>query len=216
MSFDAFFTQMSKRWVMVFVLMFTAFLFIFVDKPLALYLHQLDLRQIKAIYLLTKLGIGGLYFVGLFSLVLFFRYIYPHKLNESRVFFLWLCAIIPSCFTLVVKMCFGRARPDVLFDMGGYGFYWLQTNAKFWSFPSGHTTTSMGFCFGLWVLFPRYRYLWMFLGLSIAMSRVLLTQHYLSDVLIAAYLSLLLVGLTTCFLKQKGYLAVALQPKIDA
>lgn len=213
MSFYTFFTQMTKRWVCVLMLLVITVLFMFVDKPLALFLHHSDLRQMKALYWLTKFGVGGLYFAGLLIVALFFRYIYPNKLYERRAFFLWLCALLPSLLTLVIKMCFGRARPDVLFETGGYGFYWLQTNAKYWSFPSGHTTTSMGFCFGMWALFPRYRYLWILLGLSIALSRVLLTQHYLSDVLIASYLTLVTVGLMMWFLKRMGYWTVLFEEK---
>lgn len=209
MSFYRFFGYMSKAWVLALMTLLIVVLFMFVDKPLALYLHHLDLRQVKVLFLLTQLGFGVLYFAGLLFLTFFFRYIRPNAIYEARALFLWLCALIPSLLTLVVKMCFGRARPDVLFDLGGYGFYWLQTNAKYWSFPSGHTTTTMGFCFGMWAVFPRYRYLWVMFGLTIALSRVLLTQHYLSDVVMASYLTLLTVGLMMWALKQKKYLMTA-------
>ena len=111
------------------------------------------------------------------------------------MWFLWLCVLVPSLVCLVLKVLLGRARPDLLFNEHLYGFFGLKTHAPYWSFPSGHTTTVMGFVFGLSVLFPRKCYLFILAGSIVVLSRILLTHHYLSDVMAASYLALLEVGL---------------------
>jgi len=103
-----------------------------------------------------------------------------------------------------LKVIFGRARPDMLFNDQLYGFYGLQTHAQFWSFPSGHTTTVMGFVFGLCALFPRHCVAFILTGLIVVSTRILLTHHFLSDVLIASYLALLEVGLLYCIMWRKA------------
>ena len=92
-------------------------------------------------------------------------------------------------------MSLGRARPILLFQKQFYGFYGFHFDHNFWSFPSGHATTIMGLSFGLSILFPRYVKYFMLLGILVMTTRVILTQHFLSDVLIAAYLCLIEVGI---------------------
>jgi membrane-associated phospholipid phosphatase len=64
----------------------------------------------------------------------------------------------------------------------------------------------MGLIFGLTVLFPRYFYLLFVTGLVVVSSRVLLTEHYLSDVMVASYLALLEVGFFAYWLRKKEIL----------
>ena len=108
---------------------------------------------------------------------------------------------------LVLKIVFSRARPDLLFSQQWYGFYGFKFSAPFWSFPSGHATTIMGFVFALCALWPKYRYLFLLYGVLIALSRVVLTHHYLSDVMVASYLALVEVGLLYSWFVQRKWLS---------
>ncbi|MCP0914327.1 phosphatase PAP2 family protein [Legionella sp. 27cVA30] len=199
---------MMKPWMAVFYLGFVSLAFLYLDKPIALYFHEVDLRSNLAILnWITKVGLGGFYLVSLVLLALYFRFVARNYKWEVRVWFLWLCVAFPSLICLGLKIALGRARPSLLFEEQLYGFYGLQTQSTFWSFPSGHSTTIMGLVFGLSILFPRYGYAWIAAGLFVAISRILLTHHYLSDVLIAAYLALLEVGLLWCWVRQKNWAA---------
>ena len=102
------------------------------------------------------------------------------------------CLIIPNLICLILKMLLGRARPDLLFLDHSYGFYGLHlTQAKYWSYPSGHTTTIISLLYGIHWIFPRYNRLCILIGVLLISTRVLLNYHYLSDVVATAGLTLL-------------------------
>jgi membrane-associated phospholipid phosphatase len=87
-----------------------------------------------------------------------------------------------------LKIVFGRARPYVWLagDDSGFGFF--RYGAKFASFPSGHTTTSIAAALALSAVFPRRRPLFLLAALLIGLSRIVLDAHYLSDVIAGALL----------------------------
>jgi len=208
--FDRVLSIFTKPRVAAGVISFLVLSFLFIDQPLATYLYSLRLGiNYPFLNWITNVGLGGVYFVSLFSLALFFRYIVKRADWEARAWFLWLCVVVPSLVCFCLKMLLGRSRPKLLFNDDLYGFYFFKTHAPFWSFPSGHSTTIMGLVFGLSILFPRYGYRFMFLGAVVAISRVLLTHHFLSDVLTASYLALLEVGLLYCVLRQRAWLEPA-------
>lgn len=196
--FDRVLKIMIKPWVAISFFAFVMFAFFYIDQPLADYFHNLDFKKtlpfLALLSWLTKLGLGSIYLLGFLVIALFFRYIHKNRQWEARSWFLWLCILIPSTICLCLKVCLGRARPRMLFDGQWYGFYGFKTNPFFWSFPSGHTTTIIGLVFGLSILFPRYGYAFIFSGLMVASSRILLIHHYLSDVLATSYLTLLEIG----------------------
>ena len=209
-SIERLWTVMVKPWVVGVFMGLMVVSFFYLDQPIAYYFHDraLEINQ-PIIRWLTQLGIGALYFIPLFILALYWRYIRRNKELECRAWFLWLCAVIPSVICLGLKTLLGRARPSLLFNEHVYGFYGLKTQASFWSLPSGHTSTVMGFMFGLCVLFPRYCYAFILSGLAVVSTRILLTNHYLSDVLIASYLALVEVGLLVYWLRRKQCLLYA-------
>lgn len=207
MNFERLLFLMTRPWVVIsyFILMIVSYLYI--DQWVAYYFHRFDLRgNWPPLVWLTHLGSNVLYLSTLFILAVFFRYIRPDKVREARCWFLWLCVFIPSSICLVLKILFGRARPEILFDQQLYGLFGIKLQTSFWSFPSGHSTTIMGLLLGLTVLFPRYFYVLVGTGLAVVSSRVLLTEHYLSDVMVASYLALLEVGLLTYWLRRKHLL----------
>ncbi len=160
-----------------------------VDQPLAAWLaHQQFAQQWSWLWVLTALGSTKPYLVGLLLLALAARFIVPNKRWEQRFWFLWLCVLLPELICVGLKIGFGRARPELWFSQQLYGFYGLQLNPLFWSFPSGHTTTIMGFALGLSCVFPRYTVGFLVLAGLVVASRVMLLQHYLSDVLMATWL----------------------------
>ena len=205
--FDRLLSTMIKPWVAVSYIGFVIVSILYIDTPIAYYFHSLDSQS--SLHLFNKimtLGEGKLYIVVFFILALFFRYIYHNKAWEVRTWFLWLCVFIPNIICLSLKVGLGRARPDLLFKDQLYGFYGFKTQVDYWSFPSGHTTTVMGLVFGMSVLFPRYTYGYMLFGLLIVMSRVMFTNHYLSDVMVASYLVLIEVGLLHYWFRRKNWL----------
>ena len=211
--FDRLLKIMLQPLVATCYLSFVMLSFLYFDQPIAWFFYNLDLKtKLPVLYWVTKLGTGEVYVIVLFLLFMFFRYIRPDTTKETRSLFLWLCVLVPYVLCGVLKVFLGRARPELLFDNQLYGFYGLHLQAVYWSFPSGHTTTIMGLVFGLIVLFPRYSYAFLCAGLLIVSTRVLLTNHYLSDVMTTGYLTLLEVGLLVMILRRKSWLRSVYQP----
>lgn len=179
-----------------------------VDKDLVAWLFTFHLREnLPWLTWVTYLGNSAINLSLFFVVALFFRYVHVNSLWEERAWFLWLCVTLSNMVCGVLKALLGRARPDLWLQSHEYGFSWLKMDALHMSFPSGHTTTIMSLAFGLSVIFPRFCLLFVSGGLLVALSRVLLLQHYLSDVLAAMFLASLVVTSLVCVLRQIKWLS---------
>lgn len=208
--FDRFLKTMLRPWVAGCYLGIVVLSFFYFDKLSAYYLHDLNLQvKLPFIYWLTCIGAGEIYISALFLLALFCRYILRNKEWEARTWFLWLCILFPYLICGVLKVTLGRARPDLLFDSQLFGFYGMHFTSTYWSFPSGHTTTIMALVLGLSIIFPRHCCAFLMTGILVVSTRVLLAQHYLSDVMATSYLTLLEVGLLLMVLRRKDWLTLA-------
>ncbi|KTD65806.1 phosphatase PAP2 family protein [Legionella spiritensis] len=211
--FNRLFNIMTKPWVVVLYVLIVAGSYCYIDQPLTEFMGTLDLRMNWSFLTwLTKLGTGFVYFILFFAMGILFRYILVNPLWEARSWFLFLSVLIPSLVCGVLKVMLGRARPSMWFEQSLYGFYGWHTDAPFMSFPSGHTTTIMGVALGLSIVLPRYCYAFLVTGFLVALSRVLLLHHYLSDVLAASYLALLEIGFFYFILRKKKWLQAAWGP----
>lgn len=152
------------------------------DQPIAKYFdaHK-DLKP--AAKILTQLGDSIWYLPTSLLAFLWFRYKAPSPLWARRFGFIFLAVLISGLFALVMKVSLGRARPGEFLDSGVYGFLLFQTNYKFLSFPSGHGTTCLALACALAFIFPRWGKLFIPMGVALAFTRVILTAHYLGDVL---------------------------------
>ncbi len=203
-QFETFYNVVKKPWVIVSYVLLIILTYHYVDKPVALYFHQLHLNHYTtlALHLVTALGKWALY-IGLFFLLgLYFRYIKKNKVYEQRVSYLFICIACTNFIASVVKVIVSRARPALFFEDHLFGFYWLKMNNLFWSFPSGHAITVGALAASLGFLFPRYFYCYLLGALFVIATRIILEFHYLSDVLSGFYLSILIVGYSTALLKK--------------
>lgn len=98
---------------------------------------------------------------------------------------------------VILKRIFGRARPMYLEELGVLHlrpFEWLDWS--FHSFPSGHATTAVAFALVLRTLANRRYHGWIVaFGFAIGLSRIVVGDHYLSDVIAGSF-----VGLTCAIL----------------
>jgi lipid A 4'-phosphatase len=89
----------------------------------------------------------------------------------------------------LVKVLVGRTRPKLLFRDGLLTWGGPAWRADHWSLPSGHTVNATALAMALYYLWPRPAAAYALFVLLIAASRVVLTQHYLSDTIAAIWMA---------------------------
>ncbi len=90
-----------------------------------------------------------------------------------------------------IKLVLGRRRPRDDMEMGLYGFMPLSFNLDYNSFPSGHALTICCVAVIFSCVWPSLWPLWFGVAAVLAVTRTLLTAHFLSDVLIGAGIGLI-------------------------
>jgi undecaprenyl-diphosphatase len=102
-----------------------------------------------------------------------------------RVGYLFLAIGLPGLFVATLKRIVGRARPTVTGGADPFIFDPTNWTAAYASFPSGHGTTAFSVLVAFGALWPWARpVLWLY-ALAIAVSRIVVTAHYPSDILAA-------------------------------
>lgn len=97
--------------------------------------------------------------------------------------YMFLTLALSGIFANFLKQMIGRARPEIFTANGVLNFLPFAGSAKFQSFPSGHATSVGALFMMIALLQPKSRMVCAICALWIAMTRVLLGQHYPSDVL---------------------------------
>ena len=87
-----------------------------------------------------------------------------------------------------VKRMVGRVRPR---DIEPHCWAHIVTRDKF-SFPSGHSTTAFAVAFSLGSFYPEIMPVLLVLAANVAVSRVVIGMHYLSDVVVGSGMGVLL------------------------
>jgi membrane-associated phospholipid phosphatase len=168
-------------------------LFLYVDRPVAEFFRVHSLSFFLNFFNLA--GKGIIYIAVFFMLALYFWVVAKSERWARRMAGMsaWVATAYASC--AVLKVLCGRARPVLWFTEKKFGFFGFHFANEYWSFPSGHTTTFISVALGLSIFFPKYWKVFLLIGVLFSLTRVILTEHYLSDVLATSVLMfILLVG----------------------
>jgi membrane-associated phospholipid phosphatase len=103
-----------------------------------------------------------------------------------RLGFLFSAIALPGLIFTIVKRLIGRARPLVGGSVDPFLYLPLSWKVEYASFPSGHATDAFAAAAAIGALWPRTRPLMWTYAAIIAVSRVVLTAHFPSDVLAGA------------------------------
>jgi membrane-associated phospholipid phosphatase len=98
---------------------------------------------------------------------------------------------IGSAILHVMKIVLGRRRPRDELELDLYGFLPFGFSLQYDSFPSGHALTIFSVAAIACCIVPGLALLWFAIALYLALTRALLTAHFLSDVFIGAGIGLL-------------------------
>jgi membrane-associated phospholipid phosphatase len=112
------------------------------------------------------------------------------KLEEVRKWGLtFLYALIGSGLVVhLIKFVVGRARPNRSDSRSPWDFEFFTHNWHNHSFPSGHSQTLFTAAVALSFVWPKYSKLFFVLAGLLAFTRILLNQHFLSDVIMGSYI----------------------------
>ncbi|HUO99725.1 MAG TPA: phosphatase PAP2 family protein [Rhizomicrobium sp.] len=89
-----------------------------------------------------------------------------------------------SALLHATKLVLGRRRPRDELEMKLYGFVLFGFDLSMNSFPSGHALTIACVAVVATALWPHLALLWFAIALWLALTRALLSAHFLSDVLV--------------------------------
>ncbi len=182
--------------------------FLFLDRPLAAWAHSLTQSYPAAEAFFAAITDAGKakWFLWPFGIMAIFCGFLANGKDVSpawkrlscyigaRALFLFTPIAVSGIVVEILKFIAGRARPRLWFEQQIYGFDPFSTGGYLWhGMPSGHTTTAFALAFSLIVLYPSRRLLWLSFGILIAVSRIAVDAHYLSDVCAGALLGWLTV-----------------------
>jgi membrane-associated phospholipid phosphatase len=168
------------------------------DRPVAALFADLNGPVVAFFQIVTTVGVAAWPLIGSGFLFVYFFYISGKKKQARRMLYLFSSVAVSGLVTDVIKWLMGRWRPKLFIPEGLYGFEFFGRGYEQTSFPSGHATTICSLALALSLLYPRLRWVWIIIALLVCMSRVVIGAHYMSDVIMGAY-----VGIFTAFLLWK-------------
>ena len=169
------------------------------DRPLAHFIYDhVNARAHKALDSITHYAKAGHWLAAavlalIAAAILRHFHVYPEQvaqlINYSLAFIASLT--LGSAILHVIKLAIGRRRPRDDMEMGLYGFMPLAFNSDYNSFPSGHALTICCVAVIFTCVWPMLWPVWFGIAALLAVTRALLTAHFLSDVLIGAGIGLI-------------------------
>ena len=166
---------------------------ILVDQRAYQFASGLPLWLVDGFYAITDFGRSGWILVPTGGLILVIALLASPALDHMtrgvlamlvvRIGFIFIAVGLPGLLVTIVKRWIGRVRPSARGPFAYEPFSWRPEYA---SLPSGHTATAFAALVAIGAIFPRARpYLWGY-ALLIALSRIVVTAHYSSDVIAGA------------------------------
>lgn len=185
---------MSKplQWIIVSVtvILLCIFSYALADIQAALWFHALNNKSAHDLFsIITLFGDSLCYLIIGVLLFIVFR-----NTNQFKAYvglFLFSSVAISGLSADLIKYIAGRTRPTLYFSEHLYGFYFFRMEHAWTSFPSGHSATAFSVAMFLATRYPRWRLAFLFAATLIAVSRVFLTQHYISDVIAGSFIGIL-------------------------
>ncbi len=183
------------------IAIFTPISVFWLDKPIALFVHDALGRQISA---------GGIASAPILSIPLLSGFVFivcglaamlGHEFSklETTVLLCDVSTLAAETIKSELKLVFGRTWPEswetniqsfIRDDV--YGFHFFQFGKSFESFPSGHAAVVAAVMSVLWILFPKLRRSCSVCVVAADVALVALNLHFLSDVIAGTF-----VGVST-------------------
>jgi len=185
---------MNKKWIAIIILslcsILTVISYYYWDIPLTIYCKGLGRSVLGIAEFVTIWGESRWYYMILVPAFIYFWFLAKNKLWSKRILFIFISLSTSGLISIPIKWLVGRYRPSML-EKGFFGFNYFGVGYELTSFPSGHTITAFSLAAAVSILFPRLSILAFVAAVSIGISRILITSHYLSDVIAGAGIGIL-------------------------
>ncbi|MEK6974314.1 MAG: phosphatase PAP2 family protein [Nanoarchaeota archaeon] len=164
------------RKLILFVSLFLVFIVSFlIDKPISLFFSSLRTQSLNSIMLfLSKIGNFYSALIILIVVLISFELSKKDKKYIPTIFF---SLLVSSLLVYLLKNIFQRQRPYETFPIQG-----LEQKSDF-SFPSGHANAVFSLVPFMNIHFKKLKWFWLVFSILVAISRIYLGSHYLSDVI---------------------------------
>lgn len=117
------------------------------------------------------------------------------KTRRSNVFLIFCSIFATGVIVQVSKVFIGRSRPILFEALDFAGFYPPSLDWVFNSMPSGHTAISFAGLVMIGMLAPRVKPLTWTLAVMIGVARVCVGAHWPSDVILGAFIGMVMADL---------------------
>ncbi|HZW61195.1 MAG TPA: phosphatase PAP2 family protein [Candidatus Babeliales bacterium] len=180
----------------IIVMMIYALSYLYLDIPLAYAAKSLSKTFLFTISTyVTRLGDDKIWtMIIIIGLLIIGIQTYQNKIlsvNSKKFGYVFLSILFATVIGSVLKVILARYRPEMLFEHGLYGFHYFSLKDMYHSTPSGHALCIFAACTSLSILFRRYMVLFFLIAIIVGLSRIILTKHYLSDVILGAYIGMM-------------------------
>ncbi|MEE9911112.1 MAG: phosphatase PAP2 family protein [Deltaproteobacteria bacterium] len=181
---------MKQKWIVLLLMTSGAFLtyfaYIYWDVPIAYYCRGFSRSVLDIAEIVTNAGDSKWYFILFVPAFLISWFALKNRTWSRRMLFLVAAISVSGLISTLIKWIAGRNRPINLFNHELFGFNFFEVGYELNSFPSGHAVTAFSLAAALTILFPRFGILAFIPATAIALSRVVITAHYLGDIIAGA------------------------------
>lgn len=164
-----------------------------IDVPLALKFEHLSPSMRKFFDLINELANPVPHALLWVVAYYFFRFLFKKLYLSRKIMLIAITINLSNTVSVILKVLFSRARPQLLFAQHWVGYHYLYSPDLNLSFPSGHAVTIAAIAASISCLYPRFTWLFLTLGFLIAFCRVVVSAHYLSDVVAGFLLGIFVV-----------------------
>ena len=200
---ETFFLAHAGSFSLLFAILIV-FSYFLIDRPLAYFFSQHPFATSFSKIIATVFHPN---YAVLLTPVLFYciRFLWKKKEWGNILLFFMLSIVVANCLDFLLKYMIGRDRPFLLFTQDLYGFTPFSSQNVRNSFPSGHATTISAIFFSLACLRPKES--WVYLGVTflLCFTRVILTAHFLSDILGGMWLGMLISQFIYVTMREEHY-----------
>jgi undecaprenyl-diphosphatase len=182
----------DTKWLIVSfvaVTLFCIFSFYCLDVSVCWYLKGIKYQLYDPFTAITQFGKSTWYLIVSGFSVIVFKYFWKNSAASLRSLFIFLSISISGIMTSIIKYFLARYRPEMLFQKNLYGFTFFNSDHSLTSFPSGHANTITALMLAMYLFFPRYAVVYVIITFLVSFSRLVLGDHFLSDVVFGWYLA---------------------------